>query len=180
MSYDEDNYGPFDDDIADVIEDYDVDNIDDPREKILLETLSEHEDEDSVIEEEEEEDEEEEPDGIIETPVIHKSVKQDVKYIPKEQRKTHNFMTVFEYTRLIGERAAQIESNEPVHPEITKKYPNVDNALDLAELEINDIKIPFPIIIERPINIFEGSLYVETWDVRELILPKDQLVYGLN
>ncbi len=173
--YDEYNEGG-DADPAEYVNDYDVDNIDDPDEHILKETLSDKEDEDSLPEDIEEEEEEEEPDGIIEVPSQPQKI--EVKYVSKEQRKTTKFMTIYEYARIIGERAVQIEANEPVHPSIIINNPNVDNALDLAELELNS-DVPFPIRIERPVYIIDNIQWYEPWDVRELILPKNQIRYGM-
>lgn len=175
--YDDYNDGGYDDP-AELVNDYDADNIDDETEHILKETLSDKEDEDSQPEDNEEEEEEEEPDGIIEIQPTQKIEKTDVRYVPKDKRQTPRFMTIFEYSRLIGERAVQIEANEPVHPDIISKNPTVTNALDLAELELNS-NVPFPIKIERPAYIIDNVQWFEPWDARELVLPKDQIKFGL-
>lgn len=165
----------FDENGAEIVDDYDANNLED-EDHIILEDPSEQDSEGSELEEDEEEDEEENPDII---PEIQKTEKLENKIITGDKRKTSIFMTKFEYARLIGERASQIENGEHVHKSIIDKNPGIDNALDLAELELNDKTVPFPIQIERPITTTHGIQLFEKWDVRELVLPREQINYNL-
>jgi len=174
MSDDYNDY--FDPDHAEIIDDYHPEE----ENEIILKDNEDDESENLEDEEEEEEEEEEDEDpDDIDIP-IKKTEKILITYIDDDKRKTLNFMTKFEYTRIIGERAFQIENGEHVHENIINNNPGIDNALDLAELELNDVSVPFPILIERPINIFNDNQIFEKWNVRELVLPKDQINYNLK
>jgi DNA-directed RNA polymerase subunit K/omega len=90
-------------------------------------------------------------------------------------KKTQNIMTIFEFTRLISERAKEIENNMPVHPEVPKE---LINSLDIAEYELIHRHIPFPFYILRPVGWLPRKQY-ERWQARELILPSEKDTYGL-
>lgn len=86
-------------------------------------------------------------------------VRNDENHIIDPLHKTLPFLTKFEKTRIIGQRAKQIETGST--PFI--KVP--DNIMDgylIAELELQQKKIPF--IIRRPIP--NGTC--EYWDVNDL------------
>lgn len=127
--------------------------------------------------EEEDEEDEEDVEDVIETPKL-KVEKTKIIYVTGLNRKTSNFMTKYEYTRLVGSRATQIENNNPVHPDIKSKYPNLSNSLDLAEKEINE-KMLKTIHVERPYVTFNGISYIEIWELDELLLPSEQINYAL-
>ena len=93
------------------------------------------------------------------------------KYI-YTNKKTSKFMTIYEYTRLIGAYADILDKDIPIDKKISEiaKEKGIDNSLRLAELILNDIEIPFDINIERP----TGDNEYEVWNPRELILPQNQ------
>ncbi len=130
--------------------------------------------EDEEEDEEDEEDEEEEEEG---TP--SGEVQSKITYRRGDDRKTLNIMTPYEYARLIGIRAAQIEANHPVHYLV--KDAETDDPIELAELEINHPDIDdFPLIIERPYDRVSNPRIIEVWKVRELMIPNALLVHKLN
>lgn len=92
------------------------------------------------------------------------------KFITGSQRKTRPYMTKFEYTAIIGERATAIEAGATdVDPRVIRraKAEGVDNALDIAEMELEMTEVDFPMTIHRRID---PNVY-EVWNVRELLLP---------
>lgn len=130
-------------------------------------------------EDEEEKEEEEDGEDVAydknnkETP----SPSSKYKFIFGDERnKKNKFITKFEYARLIGLRAHQIETNSPGPHEITKQHPDapfLTTALDIAKFELDHEEIPFPTMLLRRINIGSFPLFFEVWDVRELKLPFD-------
>ena len=78
-------------------------------------------------------------------------------------------MTKYEYAAIIGERATQIEQGARVDPRIEAiiKEQGLTQALDIAQLELETVEVPFPINVERRLapNVYE------VWGVRELLLP---------
>lgn len=130
------------------------------------------------LEDEDDEEEDEHEYSVLDLNTNQKGEKTKIVYIDSNNRKTSKFMTNFEYARLIGARAVQIENNEPINPIVKEKFPNLTNSLDLAEKELNEKSIDFPIRIERPIVTRNGIKYVELWTVKEMILPSEQITYS--
>jgi len=116
------------------------------------------------------EEEEELEENIITEEIV---VNKNINVIPI--KKSTPFMTKFEFARLVAVRAKQIEDNCPPHPDVPEE---LINSLDIAEYELNHSKIPFPFFILRPIGIPHKKMF-EKWQTRELILPKDKIIYGL-
>lgn len=85
-----------------------------------------------------------------------------IKKIPNEKRTMRNFLTKYEYAKIIGERARQIEMGATVYVDVPKEITRV---LDIAELELKNKKVPF--IIRR----YMPNKYYEDWHLYELILP---------
>lgn len=83
-----------------------------------------------------------------------------------ENRKTRPIMTKYEYARLIGSRAQEIENSGGIDISVNAKQEGLTNSLDIAEFELNDLSSPFPLYIYREIakNVFE------VWNARELKL----------
>ena len=121
---------------------------------------------------ENEEEDEKEIEEIVEPENI---ASKNINIVNVNTNKSSPFMTKFEFARLIAVRARQIEDNYPPHPSVPK---NLINSLDIAEYELNDITIPFPFYVLRPIGLYHKKIF-EQWRTRELILPKHKLIYGL-
>jgi len=75
--------------------------------------------------------------------------------------KTLPYLTKYERTRVLGQRAKQIENNEPPFVKVPE---NIIDGYIIAELELQQKKIPF--IIKRPMP--GGG--VEYWHLRDLEL----------
>lgn len=78
-------------------------------------------------------------------------------------RRTSEQMSRNEYTRVLSERAQQIENGSPIFVELNSKknyYPK-----QIAEMEIKQKKCPLNIY-----RIYDGNLK-EVWSVNEMILP---------
>jgi DNA-directed RNA polymerase subunit K/omega len=113
---------------------------------------------------------------VVASAAIPKPTRADAKiqYITGEQRRTSRIMTRFERARIIGTRAKEIENNaDNIHQKIVDKVmaEGVDNSLNIADIELEDTSVPFPLTILRPI----GLNTFEIWPVRDLILPSEIL-----
>lgn len=123
------------------------------------------EEDDDELEEEKEEDLDEDEDLGIEKEQYAKQIA--VMIIPKEKRRTSNRISLFEFVNAIGTRAEAIANGDEIYIPIENK----ETSLEIAEAEIRAGKCPF--IIERPIykDNKNGTIWVEHWSLRELILP---------
>jgi DNA-directed RNA polymerases I, II, and III subunit RPABC2 len=81
------------------------------------------------------------------------------KRIPDHERITSSFMTKYEKARVLGTRALQISKNAPL---MITPPPGVTEPYKLAELELNERRIPF--IIRRYLP--DGSY--EDWKLKDL------------
>ena len=84
-----------------------------------------------------------------------KQKKDKVLYPPKnaedvDERISANKMSPFEYAALIGARAEMIAKGAKIHPK-SAKVDTVD-LIKIAEMELNDPDIPFPLMIERTVD----------------------------
>lgn len=98
-------------------------------------------------------------------------------FITGDARKTMPFMTKFEYASAIGERATEIEHGaRDIDPSIIEraKTLGITSSLDVAEMEIEDLSVNFPMSIYREV----APNKVEVWQVRELKLPSEVLCEG--
>lgn len=91
----------------------------------------------------------------------------------EDYRRSTREMTIYEYARLIGVRARMISNNEPIH----LKYRDMptSNLILIAQAELDDTDIPFPLKVVRPIgkpNFIEAKIY-EEFNARELTLPHE-------
>lgn len=100
--------------------------------------------------------------GIVPSPQI--------RLITGSDRKTSPLMTRFEYTRIIGLRAREIEVDQAANFDSKTlaqiKFLGMTNSLDIAEFELRDLSVPHPFVIFRP--LVEGVF--EVWPVRDLII----------
>ena len=81
--------------------------------------------------------------------------------IPDDNRITSEKMTMAEYTRVISERAQQIQNGSPIFIDIKDET----EPIKIAELEIRNKRSPMKIIRHLTKNI------VEHWTVNELAPP---------
>ena len=97
--------------------------------------------------------------------IVETNDNEDINILMKNYKKkkktyqTTSLITKYERTRVLSERASQI--NEGSHPLITHS-DQYSNAYDIAVAEYNEKKIPF--IIKRPY----GNTY-EYWRLADLI-----------
>ncbi len=87
------------------------------------------------------------------------------KVVPPEERITSEIMTHAEYTRVVGERAKQIENGSTIF--IVLK--NDHDPIRIAEKEIKQKKCPLKITRYLTQNI------KEEWNVNEMVIP-----FGIN
>lgn len=91
------------------------------------------------------------------------------RIVNNNERITNNFMSKYEFTRILGTRTTQIEKGSIVllknAEELKKKY----NPEQLAILELQNKSCPLYLIREIP----NGN--IEKWDVNELNIRKEYL-----
>lgn len=80
------------------------------------------------------------------------------KIVPENKRKTRPYMTKFEYSYLVSQRAMMIENGSPLMIPDTKLIHAIDIAKEETEKKVN------PIIIQRILP----SGFVEEWKCSEL------------
>ncbi len=90
--------------------------------------------------------------------------KEDV-IVAREHRKTSEIMTFAEYSRIVSERARQIENGSPIFITIENEHDPVK----IAEKEIKQKKCPLNISRYLTKNI------KEEWSANEMIIP-----FGIN
>ncbi len=87
--------------------------------------------------------------------------KEKIKIVSSELRKTFPYMTKFEYSYLISQRALAIEHGSPLMIPDTIYIHSIDISKEETEKGLN------PIIIQRPLP--NGS--IEEWKCSELKIP---------
>ncbi len=92
---------------------------------------------------------------------LHKTI----TIIKPENRITSEIMSHAEYTRIVSERAHQIENGSPIFITLTNEI----NAIKIAEKEIRQKKCPLKIM--RKIH----NSIAEEWSVNEMVIP-----FGIN
>jgi DNA-directed RNA polymerase subunit K/omega len=81
--------------------------------------------------------------------------------VPKDKRITSEIMTLAEFTRVISERAKQIENGSPIFCEINGET----NLIKIAELEIALKCCPMKVTRYLTASI------KEVWDINEMVAP---------
>ena len=80
---------------------------------------------------------------------------------PTSYRRGSNYMSLAEYSKLIGERADQLERNFPI-------MIDIGDEVDPVKIAINELKQKkLPLILHRE---FPDKI-VEAWDPNEMIIP---------
>jgi DNA-directed RNA polymerase subunit K/omega len=92
---------------------------------------------------------------------IHTDIEKKLYIIPANKRRTSEVMSEFEYTRVVSERAQQIQNGAQIFVDIE---PHM-NEIDIAKLEIK-LKC-CPLAIRRMHNEQVG----EEWSVNEMEMP---------
>ncbi len=88
--------------------------------------------------------------------------KQDI-VVPKECRMTSEIMSQAEYTRILSERAQQIQNGAMIFIHLAGET----TAQEIAISEIRQKKCPMSIVR----HITNNKLIKEIWDVNEMIIP---------
>jgi DNA-directed RNA polymerase subunit K/omega len=89
---------------------------------------------------------------------IHKIYNKDFKPL-----KTPKYMTLFEYTAILGKRASQLQDNVPI---LISDYDKNDSLMEIAKKELKERVIPF--IIERPLpNGLVEHVHIKYLTLRE-------------
>lgn len=94
-------------------------------------------------------------------------------------RKTKPIMTRFEYAKVIGERATCIEQGmTDLDPQVIDfcMKNKITSALDIAEIELEMVECPFPMIVLRKLR----KTTFEAWGVRELELESSVRVRSFD
>jgi DNA-directed RNA polymerase subunit K/omega len=92
------------------------------------------------------------------------------------ERQTSNIMTKYEYARVIGNRAREIEDSGASDVSKSARESGITNSLDVAEYELEDVSSPFHTVIYRDV---QKNVY-EVWPVRDLLLPSQVLCQSYN
>ena len=87
---------------------------------------------------------------------------KNIYIIPANKRKTSQVITDFEYTRILSERAQEIQNGSPIFVNIGDKYMD---EIEIAKLEIRLKKCP--LMIKRMYN----ETIAELWEVNEMDIP---------
>lgn len=92
---------------------------------------------------------------------VDNDINKEIIITPPEMRRTSEIMTIAEYTRVISERAKQIDNGSPIFCDIKREF----DPIEIARLEIQQKRCP--IKITRHITKF----LVEEWDVNSMLVP---------
>lgn len=129
-------------------------------------------DDDNIDDDENNENSEEEKDKEISEDIITTNNNNNniiKRIVNNNERITNNFISKYEFTRILGTRTTQIEEGSIVllknAEELKKKY----NPEQLAILELQNKSCPIYLIREIP----NGN--IEIWDVNELNIRKEYL-----
>lgn len=124
----------------------------------------------------EETDEDEE--NLEEVPTATQKTKQ-ITYVAKNERKTGNIMTKYEFARLISSAAMMYSDGLPIHKDLSPLIKGLIDPIDVAELHMKHRKnIPFPVAVDRPVH--GRGLLFEQWEADELITPDELVNMGTN
>jgi DNA-directed RNA polymerase subunit K/omega len=85
--------------------------------------------------------------------------------VPDNERTTSQIMTLEEYTEAVGIRATEIENGTPVFTDVS----GMICPIEMAKKEILDGKSPYKLI--REMSAKKGSKTVEIWKINDMTLP---------
>lgn len=83
-------------------------------------------------------------------------------FVEPNDRITSNIITEFEFSKIIGIRATQIQDGSKIYVDIG----NLTNPIEIARKEIFNNKCPLS--IKRFIGIYDNKKLFEVWNVNEL------------
>jgi len=86
----------------------------------------------------------------------------EINIVPPNQRITSEYMTIYEYTMVVGTRATHIENGSVLFTDPRELF----DPRDIAKKEINELKCPLS--ITRKIS----PTKIEIWMVNEMIKPQ--------
>jgi DNA-directed RNA polymerase subunit K/omega len=92
---------------------------------------------------------------------IHTDIEKKIYIIPANKRRSSEVMSEFEYTRVVSERAQQIQNGAQIFIDVE---PHM-NEIEIAKLEIKLKQCP--LAIRRMYNEHVG----EEWSVNEMEMP---------
>ena len=85
---------------------------------------------------------------------------RELFFVRPEDRMTSEYITKYEYTRVLSIRAKQIEKDNVVQTDVT----NITDPIEMAKKEVRDKRCPMS--IERKIN----ENLAELWHVNEMVV----------
>jgi DNA-directed RNA polymerase I, II, and III subunit RPABC2 len=148
------------------------DHVDDDNESVYDETVDDVDDiqdrEDPKVVDDEDEDEDEDEDVKPIAPKARQHVyhqipdSTEIKIVAPGNRITSEYMTIYEYTMVVGTRATHISEGSVLYTDPQGLY----DPRDIARKEINENKCPLS--ITRKVS----PAKVEVWEVNEMIKPK--------
>ncbi len=160
---DEDTESQYDNDIED---DVDVEEVNDTHD--LEESKPEHIPEDNDNEDDEEDDDEDDPEKEYAAPKkrVHKyhqiPESTEIKIVHPSKRVTSEYMTLYEYSIVVGTRATHIANGSILYTDPQGLF----DPRDIAKKEINENKCPLS--ITRKVS----PTMIEVWEVNEMIKPQ--------
>lgn len=86
----------------------------------------------------------------------------EIKIVVPEKRLTSEYMTIYEYSMIVGTRATHIASGSVIYTD----PEGLSDPRDIAKKEINELKCPLS--ITRKIS----NDLIEIWEVNEMIKPQ--------
>lgn len=140
---------------------------------------------DDYVSEDSEDDEEDEPDELQDElqeeapeddeeeswqPIVQKINENDrnhriIRVVAPELRRSSNIIQFPEMVEAIGIRISQIEQGSKIFTD----YAGIDNVIDIARKEFFDRKNPLTLV--RPMRMTETEIWVEKFEVRDMIFP---------
>lgn len=96
---------------------------------------------------------------------IRNDLQREEFIVPNDLRRTDEVLTVAEMTKVIAERAKQIENGAPLFVNLNGEEMT---PTDIAKIELSQKMSPF--MIKRDVS--NDGMFIELWDVNEMILPK--------
>ena len=88
-------------------------------------------------------------------------VSKELFFIRPENRMTSEFITKYEFARVVAIRAKQIEKDNLVFTQIA---PSITDPMAMAVQEIRDKKCPLSVVRRIGLNL------AEKWDVNEMVV----------
>lgn len=158
----EDNIDVDDESVYDDDDEVDVDVDSADREKVKPSAVGDDDEDDD-----DEDDEDDEDDDRTELPRRHHVYHQvpdstEIKIVSPDRRTTSEYMTIYEYSMVVGTRATHISEGSILYTDPQGLF----DPRDIAKKEINENKCPLS--ITRKVS----PTMIEVWEVNEMIKPQ--------